>query len=107
MANSKKASKKTARTGSNTGRLIPVLVIAGGILLVAAAYFAIRSSNGPQSDFVPQVTGAPAISVQPEQIDMGDVALGTPVRADFVIKNLGDKPLKFSETPYIELVEGC
>ena len=107
MANNKKASKKTAQAGFSTSRLLPLLVLAGGILLVAAAYFAIRSSNQPQTDFVPQVTGAPAISVQPEQIDMGDVALGTPVRADFVIKNLGDKPLKFSETPYIELVEGC
>ena len=107
MANSKKAGKKTTRTGSTTGRLTPVLVIAGGILLLAAAYFAIRSSNQPQTDFVPLVTGAPAISVQPEQIDMGEVALGTPVRADFVIMNLGDKPLKFSEEPYIELVEGC
>jgi len=86
---------------------MPMLVIAGGILLVATAYFAIRSSNQPQSDFIPQVTGAPAISVQPEQIDMGDVALGTTVQADFVIHNLGDKPLKFTEAPYIEIVEGC
>ena len=107
MANSKKASKKTAQAGSSTSRLLPVLVLAGGILLVAAAYFAIRSSNQPQTDFVPQVTGAPAISVQPEQIDMGEVALGTPVRADFVVQNLGDEPLEFSEAPYIELVEGC
>lgn len=107
MAHSKNTGKKPTSSGSNASRLMPVLIIAGGILLAAAAYFAFRSSNQPQSDFVPQVTGAPAISVEPAQIDMGDVALGTPVRADFVVKNLGDKPLEFSETPYIELVEGC
>mgnify|MGYP003524562114 CR=1 FL=1 len=107
MANTKKTGKKTTQSESKTSRLMPVLLVAGGILLLAVAYFAIRLSREPQSDFVPQVSGAPAISVEPAQIDMGDVTLGTPVKAEFVIKNLGDKPLKFSDTPYIEIVEGC
>jgi hypothetical protein len=107
MAQSKKASNKPTQTGSSSGKLLPILLIAGGILLVVVAYFVIRANNQPRSDFVPQVTGAPAISVEPAQIDMGEVALGTPVRADFVIKNMGDQPLKFSKAPYIEIVEGC
>ena len=107
MANTKKAGQKQPQAASGAGRLLPALLVAGGILLVVAAVFFIRSNNRPQTDFVPQVSGAPAISVEPAQIDMGNVALGTPVRADFVITNLGDKPLKFNEAPYIELVEGC
>jgi hypothetical protein len=107
MANSKKAGKTPTHPGTSAGRLMPVLLIAGGILLVAVAYFVIRANNQPRSDFVPQVTGSPAISVEPAQIDMGDVTLGTQVRADFVVKNLGDQPLKFSKAPYIEIVEGC
>ena len=107
MANSKKTGKQQAQTTNGLGRAWPVLLIAGGVLLVVLAVFFLRSNDEPQTDFVPQVSGAPAISIEPAQIDMGAVQLGTPVRADFVVKNLGDKPLKFSEDPYIELVEGC
>jgi HYDIN/CFA65/VesB-like, Ig-like domain len=107
-------NKKTGK--SKTSRIWPVALIAGGILLVALAYFALRDKNQPtpprvlggaKSDFQPQVTGAPAISVEPQQIDLGEVKLGTPVQASFIVTNIGDKALKFIEAPYIELIEGC
>ena len=108
------ARKKTGKSQPNrmyspagSWRGWPVVLIAGGILLVALAYFALRDDSQPQSDVQPQVTGAPAISVEPQRIDMGEVKLGTPVKASFVVTNIGDQALKFTEAPYIELVEGC
>jgi hypothetical protein len=110
------AKRKKKPVKSQANRIWPVALIAGGILLVALAYFALREKNQPtpppvlggaQSDFQPQVTGAPAISVEPQQIDMGEVKLGTSVQASFKVTNTGDKALKFTESPYIELVEGC
>ena len=105
MANkNKKPGKSQANrmySPAGSWRGWPVALIAGGILLVALAYFAFRDKNQPQ------VTGAPAISVEPRQIDMGEVKLGTPVQASFKVTNTGDQALKFTKDPYIELVEGC
>jgi hypothetical protein len=99
--------KKSGKKPASPGKQWPLLIVAGGILLVAVAAFVLWAGNRPEPNFTPQVSGAPAISVEPTQIDMGDVKLGTPVKADFLVKNLGDQPLKFTEDPYIELVEGC
>ena len=98
---------KSRNKPASNSKQWPLLIVAGGILLVVVAAVVVWAGNQSEPSFTPQVKGAPAISVEPAQIDMGAVKLGTPVKADFLVKNLGDEPLKFTEDPYIELVEGC
>ena len=103
----KPTPKKKTKRASSSNRMWPVFLVLGGALLIALAYFALRDKDQQPAGFQPQVSGAPAIAVQPESINMGDVKLGTSVQAAFTVTNVGDETLHFSETPYIELVEGC
>ncbi|MBI5352731.1 MAG: hypothetical protein HZB50_08860 [Chloroflexi bacterium] len=73
-----------------------LLLALGGILILAAIFL---SSN--------QGGGMPAITVDQQRIDYGDVKFG--VNKTFAIKvtNTGDGILRFKEEPYIEVLEGC
>jgi hypothetical protein len=77
----------------------PWALVAIGVLLVIAAFFFAR----PGSDG----GGTPAIAVDQQKIDYGDVKFD--VEKNFVIKvtNTGDGTLRFKEDPYIEILEGC
>jgi hypothetical protein len=75
------------------------LVALGGILLIAAAFlFTNQGSDGG---------GTPSIAVDQQLIDYGDVKFN--VEKTFAIKvtNTGDGVLRFTEDPYIEILEGC
>jgi hypothetical protein len=45
--------------------------------------------------------------VDREQVDLGNVQLGQTAEVSFRVTNVGDQPLRFSEVPYIEVLEGC
>lgn len=101
-------SKSTLRAAKRkqANRRIPILVIVGGVLLLAiAAFFALR--RPPSAPFQPEVTGAPAIRVDKEKVDLGQMKLGTNAKVSFKVTNVGDVPLRFTEAPYIEVKEGC
>jgi|APSaa5957512622_1039677.scaffolds.fasta_scaffold209186_2 hypothetical protein len=107
----RKSSKKksNARTGS---RSTPIILAVVGVLVIgAAAAFAVgnrkSSSNIAQDDYVPEVAGQPSLKADRTEIDLGDVKLGKTVSASFVLTNVGDEALRFSEIPYVELKEGC
>jgi hypothetical protein len=75
------------------------VVLGGGLLLLVAVLFSIRSGgNG---------SGTPSIAVDQQKIDYGDVKFN--VEKTFAIKvtNTGDDTLRFKEDPYIEVLEGC
>ena len=75
------------------------LIIIGGLLLIAAVFlFANQSGDGG---------GTPSIAVDQQMIDYGDVKFD--VEKTFAIKvtNTGDGTLRFTEEPYIEVLEGC
>ena len=55
----------------------------------------------------PEVSDAPRLKVDRESIDLGDIKLGNTTEVAFVLTNAGDQPLRLSEAPYIEVVEGC
>jgi hypothetical protein len=82
-------------------RNFPRLFVAlgGGLLLLAAILFANRSGGDGG--------GTPSLAVDQQRIDYGDVKFG--VNKSFAIKvtNSGDGTLRFKETPYIEVLEGC
>jgi hypothetical protein len=86
--------------------ILPILLALGGLLLIAAAAFSLTRSKA-DPNFKPVVTGSPSLKADQEKVDLGDVPLGKTVQASFVLTNVGDKPLSFTEEPYIEVLEGC
>jgi hypothetical protein len=86
--------------------ILPILLALGGLLLVAAAVFSLTRDKA-DPNFKPEVTGSPSLKADQEKVDLGDVPLGQTVQASFVLTNVGDKTLKFTEEPYIEVLEGC
>ena len=105
----KNRKKSRSKTGSRPTPLI--LAIAGVFILAAAVAFVIGSKKGDtilaQNDYVPEVVGQPSLAADREEIDFGDVKLGKTVTASFVLTNVGDETLRFTEIPYVELKEGC
>lgn len=75
------------------------------LALISVVAFMVSGSAQPKAEVT--VKGAPSLNVDRNQVDLGDVKLGQTVAVSFVIANVGDKPLRFSEPPYIEVVEGC
>lgn len=75
------------------------LIIIGGLLLIAAVFlFANQSGDGG---------GTPSIAVDQQMIDYGDVKFDVEKTFAIKITNTGDGILRFTEEPYIEVLEGC
>jgi len=80
-------------------------LIGGGLVLIWVLWSLAQSSPAP---VVPvEVQGVPKLKVEQAKIDLGNVKLGQTVSASFKVSNVGDRPLQFSEAPYIEVIEGC
>jgi hypothetical protein len=75
------------------------VVLGGGLLLVAAVFLANRSGGDGG--------GTPSISVDQNKIDYGYVKFGENRQFALKVTNAGDGTLRFSEQPYIEVLEGC
>jgi len=79
-----------------------VWFIGGGVLLIAAALF--LAFGGSNSD---SGGGTPALAVDQQTIDYGDVKLNTNLTFEIKVTNIGDGALRFKEEPYIQVLEGC
>ncbi len=84
---------------------LPVIVALIGVALLGLAFWGLRGKPASKADI--EVTGAPALKADREKVDLGDVKLGKTVEVSFQLTNVGDQTLRFSEAPYIEVVEGC
>jgi hypothetical protein len=106
---SKYQSKKSRKKSSIKDVLpTPLLLVLAGMVLVAGTLFAVWKSGQPASGQVPvDVKGSPSLKVDQDKVDLGDVPLGKTVTVAFQLSNTGDQPLRFSETPYVEVKEGC
>jgi hypothetical protein len=82
------------------GPLNPLILLVGGgaLLILAALVLAFGNRNGG---------GTPALAVDQEVIDYGDVKLETNLTFAVKVTNTGDGVLRFREEPYIEVREGC
>ncbi len=103
---SNKHSKKVApKRQQKVPIWLPVIIVAGAALIVVA----LVGGNNPAPAAQPttEVHGAPALKVDKEKVDFGDVKLGQTVEVNFEITNVGDGPLTFKEKPYVEVMEGC
>ena len=77
-----------------------VLLTFGGVVILAAILlFANRDGD--------EAGGIPAITVDQQSIDYGDVRFGASKSFAIKITNTGNGKLRFEEDPYIEVLEGC
>ncbi|MFH1970725.1 MAG: hypothetical protein ABIJ53_10460 [Verrucomicrobiota bacterium] len=84
----------------------------GGLLLVAGAILLSRPGGGTSgagtATLAPiQVQGQASIRVDQQEINFGDVKFNVQKTFTIIVTNVGDKPLRFAQAPYIEIVEGC
>ncbi len=84
-----------------------VALIVGGALLLAAAIWFANTNTAPVNPDLIEVRGQPRLKVDREVIDYGDVKLNTNLTFTITLTNVGDKTLRITETPYIEVREGC
>ena len=78
------------------------LIVFGGILLIAAAFlFASKSGGGDDGG------GTPKIAVDQQKIDYGYVKFGNNETFTIKVTNTGTGTLRFTDKPYIEVLEGC
>jgi hypothetical protein len=84
---------------------LPVIVALAGIVLIALAVLGLRDKTSGKAEI--EFTGSPRLKVDQEKVDLGDVKMNTPVEVSFQLTNVGDQTLRFTEEPYIEVVEGC
>lgn len=94
------SSKYKNRRKSRKKAISPlILMIGGGVLLIAAALFvAFGNLVGG---------GTPALAVDQQLIDYGDVKFNTSLTFAIKVTNSGDGTLRFKEEPYVEVREGC
>lgn len=101
-------SKREELRRRHAGNRWPLALIVGGALLVGLVAFAVWQALPGGGPKVPvEVSGAPSLKVDKESIDLGNVPLGQTVEVTFNVANVGDRQLRFTEAPYVEIVEGC
>ncbi len=102
-------SKPSKKVVAQKKQKVPIWLwasIAAGVALIAFVVLQAASNNSTPPP-APLVTGGPALQVDKENVDFGNVALGQTVEAKFEVTNVGDQPLRFTQEPYIEVLEGC
>lgn len=101
-----KKSYKNSRKRKRNQKPWPVLLAVSGLLLVVAAIlFTGRNETTPKVSV--EVKGQPSLKVDQELVDFGEMKFEQPVYVTFTLSNVGDQTLRFSEAPYIEVLEGC
>ena len=89
----------------------PIVAIAGGLAMLGLVIYAVWAAVAPATASGPkvpvEVQGAPSLKADKEKVDLGDIPLGQTVKVEFQIANVGDRQLRVSEQPYVEVVEGC
>ena len=97
---SKKRSNKKRKAKQSKKPLI--WLVSGGVFLIVAALFLVFGGSGDGDE-----SGTPALVVDQEVIEYGDVKFNTDLTFEIKVTNTGDGTLKFKETPYIQVREGC
>lgn len=100
----KQSRKMTPKKSAGFPIWLPLMIVAGVVLIAAAMLSNAGSSLAPVE---PAAGGTPTLSVNVERIDLGDVPLGQTVSAAFELVNTGDAPLRLKEKPYVEVAAGC
>ncbi len=106
MSKTKRKKYSAAKRKQNT--IFIALISVGALVVIAAIFLAGRGSQDASRTNLPiEVSGAPGLRVDQEFIDFGNVPVGQYVEKTFVVSNVGDQTLQFTNAPYVEVVEGC
>ena len=97
-----KKSKKRRRQQQKKSLNPLIWLVGGGALLIAAALFLAFGGDKNGSG-----GGTPALAVDQQVIDYGEVKLNTNLTFEIRVTNTGDGTLRFKEKPYIQVLEGC
>jgi cell division septal protein FtsQ len=81
-----------------------IMFLGGGVLLIVAL-FALNKPSQPKAAI--EVNGSPSLKVDKDKVDLGNVKLGQTVDVKFTLTNVGDLTLRFTKTPFVEVVQGC
>lgn len=101
-------TKHSQKIVSNKGSRLPIWMLLITIVGVALIVVALTSgSSNAAANFKPEVNGAPKLTADKEQVDLGTLPLGQTVDVKFEVTNTGDKPLTFTDVPYVQVVKGC
>jgi len=95
---SKKIRKKQKKAISTP---VFILMFGGALLLAAGIIFGLQRIGDDSGG------GTPALAVDQEAIQYGDVKFNVPLTFTIKVTNNGDGTLRFAEEPYIEVREGC
>lgn len=98
---SKKKKRNNKRKKQQQGKRLLIGLVSGGVLLIIAALFFAFGSFGEDN------SGTPVLAVDQELIDYGVVKFNTNLTFEIKVTNTGDGTLKFKETPYLQVREGC
>jgi predicted membrane channel-forming protein YqfA (hemolysin III family) len=104
MSKYRKPVQKHRQTQAKSNRLPFLLVLGGIIILIGVLFFAFRK---PTAANIPEVTGKPRLKVDKQKVDLGNMKLGSTAFVSFELKNVGDQVLQFTQTPTIQVIEGC
>lgn len=107
----KNRASRRARKKNQKGAIWMAILGVGIVLVSLAIWISLRDNTTPTPaevvDATPEVKGGPSLKVDKEIIDFGNLKLGEEVTAEFQLTNVGDKLLRFSGLPFIELKAGC
>ncbi len=83
----------------------PVLVFGGVVLIAAALMLGTRKGNSAAGS--DNGSGSGKVAVEPAKIDYGYVKFGNNETFKIKVTNTGAGTLRFTDKPYIEVLEGC
>ena len=97
---SKKVKNRRRQKKKTITAPVFILMFGGALLLAAGIILGVQQVGGDGD-------GTPALAVDQEVIDYGEVKLDTDLTFAVKVTNTGDGTLRFREEPYIEVREGC
>ncbi len=115
MSQRNRSSRRRPPAQQGSSGLVRTLIVLGSVVALALVGLLVWSAAGGDSSatgganpqFTPEAKGAPKLKADRDKIDLGDVKLGQTVQTAFELTNAGDQPLRFTDKPFIEVVEGC
>lgn len=96
---------KPRSRGERRSLALPVIIV-GAVLIIAAALLLLRQSRAGTGGGVSE-GGSPQITVDQQKVDYGYVKFGETRSIKLTVTNTGKGVLRFTKSPYVEVLEGC
>ena len=106
-ASKRENRKKKYLLGFIPKRLWPVVVLVIGALAITGVVLLISQESALPAGFVPKVSGAPALEIEQPFFELGDMQFNAPANVTYVLRNMGERPLRILEVPQVQVLAGC